>query len=67
MKTCFQLKSSLYYGLETSTGDGVVMASADGINAATRLMEYGKRYPNGIEVSQGRANRPLQATLPRGR
>ena len=57
------LKSSLYYGLETSTGDGVVMASADGINAATRLMEYGKRYPNGIEVSQGRAKSTIAGNI----
>jgi len=48
-----ELASVLYYGPATSTGDGVIMATADGINAATRLMEYGKRYPNGVEVSKG--------------
>lgn len=48
-----ELASVLYYGPSTSTGDGVIMATADGINAATRLMEYGKRYPNGVEVSKG--------------
>ena len=36
-----ELASALYYGPSTSTGDGVIMATADGINAATRLMEYG--------------------------
>lgn len=57
------LKSALYYGLETSTGDGIVMASADDVGAATRLMEYGKRYPNGIEVSQGHAKSTIAGNI----
>lgn len=48
-----EMKSALYYGPASSTGDGIVMATAENVKAATRLMEYGKRYPNGIEVSEG--------------
>ena len=58
-----ELASALYYGPATSTGDGVIMATADGINAATRLMEYGKRYPNGVEVSKGIAKSTIAGNI----
>ena len=58
-----ELASALYYGPSTSTGDGVIMATADGINAATRLMEYGKRYPNGVEVSKGIAKSTIAGNI----
>lgn len=51
------MQSSLYYGPASSTGDGLLMAKA--VNAATRLTEYGKHYPNGIEVSPGIAKSTL--------
>ncbi|MCC8139940.1 MAG: FAD-dependent oxidoreductase [Lachnospiraceae bacterium] len=50
-----EMQNALYYGPVSSTGDGIIMATAEGIDADTRLMEYGKRYPNGIEVSEGTA------------
>lgn len=38
-----------------------------GINAATRLMEYGKRYPNGVEVSKGIAKSTIAGNITAGR
>lgn len=58
-----EIQSALYYGPVSSTGDGVIMATADGIDAATRLMEYGKRYPNGIEVSEGIAKSTIAGNI----
>ncbi|NLC96691.1 MAG: FAD-dependent oxidoreductase [Erysipelotrichaceae bacterium] len=58
-----ELQSALYYGPETSTGDGVIMATVEGIDADTRLMEYGKRYPNGIEVSEGKAKSTIAGNI----
>lgn len=58
-----ELASALYYGPATSTGDGVIMATAEGIDAATRLMEYGKRYPNGVEVSEGIAKSTIAGNI----
>ena len=55
--------SSLYYGLASSTGDGLTMATADGIDAATRLLEYAKRYPNGVEVTAGRAKSTIDSNI----
>ena len=40
------------------------MATAEGIDADTRLMEYGKRYPNGIEVSEGIAKSTINGNIP---
>lgn len=57
------LKAALYYGPTSSTGDGIVMATAEGIGAATRLMEYGKRYPNGVEVSEGIAKSTIVGNI----
>ena len=58
------LKNALYYGPVSSTGDGLIMATAEDINADTRLLEYGKRYPNGIEVSEGIAKSTINGNIP---
>lgn len=57
------LKGDLYYGLATSTGDGLTMATADDVNAATTMLDYAKLYPNGVEVSQGRAKSTIDSNL----
>lgn len=54
---------SLYYGLTTSTGDGLTMATADDVNAATLMLEYAKQYPNGVEVSAGHAKSTIDGNL----
>lgn len=58
-----EMKAALYYGPTSSTGDGIVMSTAEGIDAATRLMEYGKRYPNGVEVSEGIAKSTIAGNI----
>ena len=58
------MKNALYYGPVSSTGDGLIMATAEGIDADTRLLEYGKRYPNGIEVSEGIAKSTINGNIP---
>lgn len=45
------LKNVLYYGPKRSTGDGQKMLMA--LDAKFELFEYGKIYPNGVEVSEG--------------
>lgn len=39
------------------------MAQAPGINAATRMLDYGKIYPNGIEVSPGSAKSTIGGNI----
>ncbi len=56
------LANSLYYGLTTSTGDGLTVATED-VDAATRMLEYAKQYPNGVEVSEGRAKSTIDGNL----
>lgn len=56
-----EMKSALYYGPSTSTGDGIRMAEA--VNARTANMEYGKRYPNGIEVDTGIAKSTIAGNI----
>lgn len=56
-------KHSLYYGLLTSTGDGLDMATADDVDAATTMIEYAKLYPNGVEVSEHRAKSTIDGNL----
>lgn len=58
-----ELKDALYYGPASSTGDGVIMATDDSIDAATRLMEYGKKYPNGVEVDEGIAKSTIAGNI----
>ncbi len=55
------VKSALYYGPVSSTGDGHRMAEK--LGAKTQLMQYGKRYPNGIEVAPGRAKSTIYANV----
>ena len=55
------VKSALYYGPVSSTGDGHQMAM--GLGAKTQLMQYGKRYPNGIEVAPGIAKSTIYANV----
>lgn len=56
-----ELQSALYYGPVSSTGDGLRMAEA--LGAKTQLLEYGKRYPNGIEVAPGKAKSTIYANV----
>ncbi len=55
--------TSLYYGLSSSTGDGLTMATAEGVDAATLMLDYAKRYPNGVEVSKGRAKSTIDGNI----
>lgn len=55
------MQTALYYGPVSSTGDGLLMAQE--VNAATRLLEYGKRYPNGIEYAEGLAKSTLGGNI----
>lgn len=55
------IKSTLYYGPVSSTGDGHIMAMK--LGAKTQLMEYGKRYPNGIEIAPGKAKSTIYANV----
>lgn len=57
------LKTVLYYGPESSTGDGIILTTTEDIDAATRLMEYGKTYPNGVEVSEGKAKSTIAGNI----
>ena len=56
-----EMKSALYYGPATSTGEGIRMAQA--VGAQTANMEYGKRYPNGIEVDTGLAKSTIAGNI----
>ncbi len=55
------LANSLYYGRHNATGDGLVMAQ--NVDAKTQLLEFGKRYPNGIEVSPGMAKSTIAGNI----
>lgn len=52
------LKSALFYGPASATGDGHRMAKA--VGAQWELMPYGKRYPNGVEAAPGVAKSIIQ-------
>ena len=56
-----EMQSALYYGPASSTGEGIQMAQA--VGAQTANMEYGKRYPNGIEVSEGMAKSTIAGNI----
>ncbi|AXQ79207.1 FAD-dependent oxidoreductase [Streptococcus chenjunshii] len=58
-----ELRDVLFYGTNGSMGEGLLMAQAHGIEAATRMMEYGKIYPNGIEVSTGVAKSTIGGNI----
>ncbi len=52
------LKSALYYGPVSSTGDGHRMAEE--VGSPLKLMQFGKRYPNGVEAAPGIAKSVIQ-------
>lgn len=54
------LQSVLYYGPVSSTGDGILMARE--VGAKTQMMDYGKIYPNGIEIAPGIARSTVTAS-----
>lgn len=56
-----EMQKVLYYGPVSSTGDGLKMAQA--LGAKTQLLQYGKRYPNGIEVAPGKAKSTIYANV----
>lgn len=58
-----ELNKLLFYGTKSSTGDGVLMATTLEIDADTRMMKYGKTYPNGIEVSKGYAKSTIGGNI----
>lgn len=58
-----ELRNKLYYGPASATGDGIILATAYGIDAATRMMDYGKIYPNGVEVSAGFAKSTIGGNI----
>lgn len=57
-----ELKDVLYYGPASSTGDAIKLTES--VEAGTRMMHYGKIYPNGIEVSPGRAKSTIGGNIP---
>ncbi|MCP1639139.1 fumarate reductase flavoprotein subunit [Streptococcus gallinaceus] len=57
------LKDVLFYGTRSSMGEGVQMAQAPEVDAATRMMELGKIYPNGVEVSPGTAKSTIGGNI----
>ena len=56
-----EMQKVLYYGPVPSTGDGLKMAQ--GLGVKTQLLQYGKRYPNGIEVAPGIAKSTIYANV----
>lgn len=58
-----ELKDVLFYGTRSSMGEGVQMAQAPGVDAATRMMNLGKIYPNGVEVAPGTAKSTIDGNL----
>lgn len=58
-----ELKDVLFYGTRSSMGEGVQMAQAPDVNAATLMMDFGKIYPNGVEVSPGTAKSTIGGNI----
>lgn len=58
-----ELKDVLFYGTSSSMGEGLLMAQVPEIDAASRLMEFGKIYPNGVEVAPGYAKSTIGGNL----
>lgn len=56
-----EMRKVLYYGPVSSTGDGLKMAME--LGAKTQLLQYAKRYPNGIEVAPGKAKSTIYANV----
>ncbi len=55
------LKPVLYYGPPSSTGDGHIMAES--VGAKFQMMEYGKIYPNGVEVAPNIGKSTIYANM----
>lgn len=58
-----RLKNVLFYGTSSSMGEGLLMAQAPGIDAATRMLDQGKIYPNGVEVAPGSAKSTIGGNI----
>jgi urocanate reductase len=52
----------LFYGLDSSAGQGLQMA-VDAVNADTTHMEYIKEYPNGVEVAPKHAKSTIAGNI----
>ena len=55
------LQKSLYYGRSNATGDGLLLS--DTLGAQRQLMQYGKRYPNGVEIAPGMAKSTIAGNI----
>ncbi|HEL9643988.1 TPA: FAD-dependent oxidoreductase [Streptococcus suis] len=58
-----ELKDVLFYGTRSSMGEGVQMAQAPEVDAATLMMDLGKIYPNGVEVAPGVAKSTIGGNI----
>lgn len=58
-----EAEKGLFYGLDSSNGEGLEMATADGIDAGTTHMEYIKEYPNGVETSEKHAKSTIAGNI----
>ena len=58
-----RLRNVLFYGTRSSMGEGLQMAQAKGIDAATLMLDQGKIYPNGIEVAPGTAKSTIGGNI----
>ncbi|MCD7819242.1 MAG: FAD-dependent oxidoreductase [Lachnospiraceae bacterium] len=56
-----ELSIALFYGVESSTGEGIQMM--EDVGAALCFMDYAKMYPTGIEVEEGYARVATVHTL----
>lgn len=55
-------EEGLFYGLDSSNGEGLVMA-VEQANAGTTHMEYIKEYPNGVETSAKHAKSTIAGNI----
>lgn len=55
-------EEGLFYGLDSSNGEGLVMATEQ-VNAGTTHMEYIKEYPNGVETSAKHAKSTIAGNI----
>ena len=55
-------RNGLFYGLDSSNGEGLVMA-VENANAGTTHMEYIKEYPNGVETSKKHAKSTIAGNI----
>lgn len=55
-------EEGLFYGLDSSAGQGLQMAQ-DTVNAGTTHMDYIKEYPNGVEVSKKHAKSTIAGNI----